>query len=117
MRVMWCESMSVNGPPLNGQRHRHWAKLARSKGISRGVGHRLHADRYNSSGVLPRIDDCDCLFRGAGHGLFDVDVLARGEGIAGHLPVPVVRGGDAHRVHVWPVEYNAVILRDALLVR
>ena len=57
-------------------------------------------------------DDVEALVDRVGHRLLDVDVLAGGERVERHLPVPVVRRGDEHRVDALVVEQAPVVGGD-----
>jgi hypothetical protein len=69
----------------------------------------LWADLKNQLAVARAIPQFQSLLHGARHGLFHVHVLARVQGVEGHLRVPVIGSGDHQRVHVLALEDLAVI--------
>ena len=74
-----------------------------------GQHHVLRADLHETVRLRDRIGDAEGVFHLERHGLFDVDVLARSEGIDDVLGVPVFGGRDDHAVDVLLLQEFAVV--------
>ena len=69
----------------------------------------LDADLRDAFGCAHGLDDGEAFVDRVGHGLFEIDVLARGGGIDGHAGMPVVGRRDDYGIEGLIVEQAAVI--------
>ena len=101
-------------PP--GSDHSHRAQLAGSHDIpafdEEVVAAALHAHLNDALGSAFGVHQFGALLRGVAQRLFDVHVLARRQGIQHHLGVPVLGGGDQHRLNVFVGQQLLVIAVD-----